>query len=44
MFRDHEVWPYEDDAELLGKVHQIVHPYRRRVLNGELDRGRGLVS
>jgi hypothetical protein len=36
MFRDQEVLFYEDDAELVGRVHQIVFPYRRRVLNYEL--------
>jgi hypothetical protein len=36
MFRDQQVWYYEDDAQLLGIVHKLVFPYRRRVLNWEL--------
>ena len=38
MFRDQQVWHYADDVDLLGKVHRIVYPYRRRVLNWELPR------
>ncbi len=29
---------YYDDAQLIGIPHKLVHPYRRRVLNGELPR------
>ncbi|MGE0474415.1 MAG: toll/interleukin-1 receptor domain-containing protein [Nitrospirales bacterium] len=36
MFRDQQVWHYADDVELLGMVHNIAYPYRRRVLNWEL--------
>jgi len=36
MFRDQQVWHYSNDAELVGKVHRIAFPYRRRVLNAEL--------
>jgi TIR domain len=36
MLRDQQVEYYSDDAELLGKVHRIIYPYRRRVLNYEL--------
>ncbi len=38
MFRDQQVWHYADDVDLLGKIHSIVYPYRRRVLNWELSR------
>lgn len=38
MFRDQQVWYYGDDVELLGIVHRIAHPYRRRVLNWELQK------
>lgn len=38
MFRDQQVEYYSDDAELLGKVHRIVYPYRRRVLNYEFPK------
>jgi hypothetical protein len=38
MFGDQQVWFYEDDTELLGIVHRLLHPYRRRVLNYELAR------
>jgi hypothetical protein len=36
MFRHQQVWHYADDVDLLGKIHRIVYPYRRRVLNWEL--------
>jgi hypothetical protein len=39
MFRDQQVWHYDDDAALIGKVHRIAYPYRRRVINAELGRG-----
>jgi hypothetical protein len=36
MFRDVQVDHYENDAQLLGIMHKLVYPYRRRVLNFEL--------
>jgi hypothetical protein len=36
MLGDEQVWYYADEVELLGLVHRIMHPYRRRVLNYEL--------
>jgi len=36
MFRDLEVNFYKDSVDLLGIVHRIVYPYRRRILNSEL--------
>ena len=36
MFRDQQVWYYEGDTELLGKIHTILYPYRRRIINYEL--------
>jgi hypothetical protein len=39
MFRDHQVWYYDDEVDLLGLAHRIGHPYRRRILNGELVHG-----
>ena len=36
MFRDLEVHFYKDDLQLLGQIYQLVYPYRRRILNGEL--------
>jgi hypothetical protein len=38
MFRDQQVWYYENDLELLGIVHNLVRPYRRRILNYELQK------
>ena len=32
MLRDQQVWDYATDAELLGRVIRIAHPYRRTVL------------
>jgi hypothetical protein len=37
MFRDQQVWHYANDIELLGRIHRIAYPYRRRVLNWELS-------
>ncbi|MBD3237337.1 MAG: TIR domain-containing protein [Candidatus Eisenbacteria bacterium] len=37
MFRDLQVFHYEDDTELLAVIHRVLHPYRRRVLNYELE-------
>ena len=38
MFRNKEVEFYNNDVELLGKVHNIIYPYRRRILNFELKK------
>jgi hypothetical protein len=38
MFRDQQIWYYNSDVELLGKIHRIVYPYRRRTINFELPR------
>jgi hypothetical protein len=38
MFRDQQVWYYENDLDLLGIVHNLVRPYRRRIINYELQR------
>lgn len=37
MFRDLEVNFYKDSVDLLGIVHRLVYPYRRRILNAELS-------
>jgi TIR domain len=36
MLSNHHVFPYANDVELLGIIHRIAFPYRRRVLNSEL--------
>lgn len=36
MFRDLEVNFYKDSVDLLGIVHRLVYPYRRRIINSEL--------
>ncbi len=38
MFRDQQVWHYSDNVELLGIFHRIIFPYRRRVINREMER------
>ncbi|HEY3473810.1 MAG TPA: hypothetical protein VGK56_04320, partial [Anaerolineales bacterium] len=38
MFRDQQVWYYNNDVELLGIIHNLVRPYRRRIINYELQR------
>jgi len=38
MFRDQQVWYYENDVQLLGLVHNLVRPYRRRIINYELKK------
>ena len=35
MFRDQQVWFYEDKIELLGVIHKILFAYRRRIMNYE---------
>jgi hypothetical protein len=35
MFRDLQVFAYGDDVELLGVVHRVLYPYRRRIINYE---------
>jgi hypothetical protein len=35
MFRDQQVWFYEDEVELLGIIHKILLPYKRRIINYE---------
>jgi hypothetical protein len=32
MFRDRQVWHYQDDLDLLGIIHKLVLPYRRYIL------------
>jgi hypothetical protein len=38
LFRGYQVWYYADEAALVGIMHRIAFPYRRRVLNRELRR------
>jgi hypothetical protein len=38
MFRDQQVWYYDNDVDLLGIVHNLVRPYRRRIINYELQK------
>ena len=35
-----EVEFYEDDATMIGNIHRIVYPYRRRILNYELPKAK----
>jgi len=37
LFRDQQIWYYSSDIEILGKIHAIVFPYRRRIINYELS-------
>lgn len=32
MFRDRQIWHYQDDLDLLGIIHRLVLPYRRYIL------------
>lgn len=32
MFRDRQIWHYQDDLDLLGIIHKLVLPYRRHIL------------
>ena len=36
MFRDQQIWHYEDDIELLGIIHNLTLPYRGRTINSDL--------
>lgn len=37
MFADRQVSYYLNDVELIGRVHKILYPYRRRVINFEME-------
>ncbi len=37
MLDDCQIWPYSDNIDLLGTVHKVIYPYRRRIINYELD-------
>jgi len=37
MFRDQQIWYYSDEKDMLGLVHKIVYPYRRRIVNDEIN-------
>ena len=43
MFRDQEVSYYANDTELIGHVHRLIYPHRRRILNSDVTAG-GLAS
>lgn len=36
MFRNEQVWHYQSDAEIIGLLHRLVRPYRRRVISLEI--------
>jgi hypothetical protein len=36
MFRNKNVFFYDDEVELVGLVHKLIYPHRRRVINIEL--------
>jgi len=36
MLRDLEINYYTDEIDLLGVIHRLVYPYRRRIVNNEL--------
>lgn len=38
MLSDYQVYHYANEVDLLGIVHNIAYPYRRRILNYELPR------
>jgi hypothetical protein len=38
MFQDQQVWYYDNDVDLLGIMHNLVRPYRRRIINYELQK------
>lgn len=33
MFRDQQIWHYDNDVDLIGIVHNLVLPYRRHIVN-----------
>ena len=37
MFRDSQLFRYQDESELIGLIHSLVYPYRRRILNYEIE-------
>ncbi len=36
MLSNFQMYPYESDLEMLGIIHKIVFPYRRRIINSEV--------
>jgi hypothetical protein len=36
MLRSLQMPSYQDEIELVGIIHNIVRPYRRRIINAEL--------
>jgi len=38
LFRDEETEFYSNEVELLGIMHSLVYPFRRRILNNELQK------
>ncbi|MEM9088239.1 MAG: toll/interleukin-1 receptor domain-containing protein [Cyanobacteria bacterium P01_F01_bin.53] len=36
MFRDQQIEYYRSGAELLGRIHRLAYPFRRRILNREI--------
>lgn len=38
MFRDQQIFYYDNDKELIGKIYRLIYPYRRRILNYELQK------
>jgi len=37
MFRDQQIWHYDNDMELLGIVHNLVLPYRRHIIDYDIE-------
>jgi hypothetical protein len=38
MLSDYQVFHYANSLDLLGVIHDLAYPYRRRILNYELSR------
>jgi hypothetical protein len=37
MLGNYQMYPYDSDLEMLGIIHKIVFPFRRRIINSEVD-------
>lgn len=37
MLGNYQMYPYESDLEMLGIIHKLVFPFRRRIINAEVS-------
>lgn len=40
MFRDQQIWHYQDEVDMIARLHKSLRQYRRRVINNEIPSSR----